>query len=398
VDPRVAKPTCEWCGSPLALATNSAIAPEEIAPCLLTEAAARTAVESWLRTASAEVPDDFTRRARVLKLECAFFPFYLFSGVYSGWRGNGTISGGFTELLAGSGELTALRMQAPAYRFFAPPSDDVSLEDLSARVLNDLIEERRATVHADFCRQVLRVSTTAPLVKYTDEQLGSLTAHAFTEPFEAAEQRLKQQLAEHSKVKDIFFQELKTRHVLWPFCVAEISHLGFKYYCFVDASSPAARYVGGYKPIDPAHQASAIESIRNSDPGDFIKVWTSSATQVQTFTGDDAIDKMKDLHSLMNSLSQHPANSRPEIRLDIKKAGCFIATAAYGSEWTHEVSVLRRYRDEVLARSAVGRAFTTLYYRFSPPVARMIARSALARAGVRTVLQPLIKRCSRRLS
>ena len=53
--------------------------------------------------------------------------------------------------------------------------------------------------------------------------------------------------------------------------------------------------------------------------------------------------------------------------------GCYIATAVYGSYDAPSVMVLRRYRDETLARSVRGRSFIRAYYAVSPALARRIA-------------------------
>ncbi len=55
--------------------------------------------------------------------------------------------------------------------------------------------------------------------------------------------------------------------------------------------------------------------------------------------------------------------------------GCFIATAAYGTETHPRIDVLRDFRDSYLKRFYFGRLFTRAYYRLSPPVADYIARS-----------------------
>ncbi len=75
-----------------------------------------------------------------------------------------------------------------------------------------------------------------------------------------------------------------------------------------------------------------------------------------------------------------------------RKAGCFIATAAYGSPLTAEVETLRRFRDERLLTNLPGQLFTDLYYTFSPPVAELVARSERLRAFVRSLLRPLVER------
>lgn len=51
------------------------------------------------------------------------------------------------------------------------------------------------------------------------------------------------------------------------------------------------------------------------------------------------------------------------------KGGCYIATACYGSFDHPDVIVLRRFRDAVLLKSAVGRLVVRVYYGLSPSLA-----------------------------
>jgi hypothetical protein len=68
-------------------------------------------------------------------------------------------------------------------------------------------------------------------------------------------------------------------------------------------------------------------------------------------------------------------------------SGCFIATAAFGSDVAPEVTALRAVRDAATARSGVARAATALYYRASPPLAAVVSRSETARALIRRALR-----------
>jgi len=70
--------------------------------------------------------------------------------------------------------------------------------------------------------------------------------------------------------------------------------------------------------------------------------------------------------------------------------GCFIATAAYGTDMADDVILLRRFRDEVLLGNAAGRVFVHAYYKYSPPVADFIRDHEPMKTAVRVLLKPLI--------
>lgn len=70
--------------------------------------------------------------------------------------------------------------------------------------------------------------------------------------------------------------------------------------------------------------------------------------------------------------------------------GCFIATAAYGSALHPKVALLRQFRDQYLMTTPLGRWFVSLYYRVSPPLARVIAANKALRTVVRAGLTPVV--------
>jgi hypothetical protein len=63
--------------------------------------------------------------------------------------------------------------------------------------------------------------------------------------------------------------------------------------------------------------------------------------------------------------------------------GCFIATAAYGTDTAQELDILREFRDEVLLPNSLGAEFVSLYYKTSPPIANFISQHEVLRTAVR---------------
>ena len=93
-------------------------------------------------------------------------------------------------------------------------------------------------------------------------------------------------------------------------------------------------------------------------------------------------------------------------RLDVKeqfsklKTGpCFIATAAYGTEFAPDVMILKSFRDGILLKSKFGKTIVEVYYSISPPVARVIEISEVLRKLTRNILvRPSAKVCRCRWS
>lgn len=77
----------------------------------------------------------------------------------------------------------------------------------------------------------------------------------------------------------------------------------------------------------------------------------------------------------------------------LKKGGCYVATAVYGSYDCPQVWVLRRYRDDKLAKTTFGRLFIRSYYALSPTLVRLFG----AQSWFRRLLKPRLDRLVSRL-
>ncbi|MFA6147285.1 MAG: M6 family metalloprotease domain-containing protein [bacterium] len=75
--------------------------------------------------------------------------------------------------------------------------------------------------------------------------------------------------------------------------------------------------------------------------------------------------------------------------LFIEDFRCFIATAAYDSLMAPEVRTLRAFRDRFLLAVPFGDAVVGLYYRLSPPLARMISDRPALRFPARCLIAPV---------
>lgn len=89
---------------------------------------------------------------------------------------------------------------------------------------------------------------------------------------------------------------------------------------------------------------------------DVNKRTTDGLSIITQNTSDAVISVVKEYH--------------PEFDAKRTKAGCYVATAVYGSYDCPEVWTLRRYRDNTLATTWYGRAFIRIYYATSPTLVK----------------------------
>lgn len=78
------------------------------------------------------------------------------------------------------------------------------------------------------------------------------------------------------------------------------------------------------------------------------------------------------------------------------KGGCFIATVAFGSPFAPEVVALRRFRDNILIPSLLGRTFVRAYYVVAPIIAHIVFSSNLLKRCSRMILLRFVSFLKRR--
>ena len=104
----------------------------------------------------------------------------------------------------------------------------------------------------------------------------------------------------------------------------------------------------------------------------------------------------KKLAEQQNEPAKRRRAAAPEVPK--KKEGCYIATAVYGSYDAPEVRTLRRFRDETLKKSAAGRMFIRVYYRFSPPIAQRLKNATKVNRLVRRMLDGFVEKLNEKKS
>jgi uncharacterized repeat protein (TIGR02543 family) len=109
--------------------------------------------------------------------------------------------------------------------------------------------------------------------------------------------------------------------------------------------------------------------------GQFVK-WLGDVSTIANVTAPSTIITMDNSYSIMAYFKG--------------AAGCFIATAAYGTPMAEEIQILREFRDEYLLNNAVGRALVDIYYKVSPPLAEFITEHPGLKPIVRAGLSPTV--------
>lgn len=74
------------------------------------------------------------------------------------------------------------------------------------------------------------------------------------------------------------------------------------------------------------------------------------------------------------------------------RQGCYVATCVYGSYDCPQVWTLRRFRDDTLAQSKLGRAFIHIYYAVSPTVVKWFGKTGWFKRIWKGVLDSMVRK------
>ena len=103
--------------------------------------------------------------------------------------------------------------------------------------------------------------------------------------------------------------------------------------------------------------------------------------------------------SMLDAISENkPDNKKVDTSVtkvseeEVKKEGCYVASAVYGSYDCPQVWVLRRFRDYTLAETWYGRAFIKSYYATSPTVVKYFGKNQFFVSIFKPMLDRLVMR------
>jgi len=113
---------------------------------------------------------------------------------------------------------------------------------------------------------------------------------------------------------------------------------------------------------------------------------TNYITVVATATTEEPAEKPETEPAPAPAAKPAPAPEPTPAPEPEEDEGCFIATAAYGTDTAPEIDVLRDFRDRVLLPNCLGAQIVAGYYAVSPPIAGFIAENELLRTLVREIL------------
>ena len=85
-----------------------------------------------------------------------------------------------------------------------------------------------------------------------------------------------------------------------------------------------------------------------------------------------------------------------QVPVPIEVKGCFVATSIYESYDCPPVWVLRRFRDQWLSKTVLGRKFISAYYKASPRLIDLVGSTRVFKSVVKSLLDTLVKALARR--
>ena len=169
--------------------------------------------------------------------------------------------------------------------------------------------------------------------------------------------------------------------------IATLPRYGFAFYKFLPGQGAPAELRLTFSDVPARIEMVALKKGSTGSVERFSFNRPAGTVTVPSFNAADTVE----VQLIITSVDRNPASGASTASSsDSGGGGCFIATAAYGSYLHPKVAELRAFRDRHLLTNAPGRLFVSLYYRFSPPLARLVGEHDWLRAAARGALVPVV--------
>ena len=132
----------------------------------------------------------------------------------------------------------------------------------------------------------------------------------------------------------------------------------------------------------PSTISAAVEVIEKMEYFDMI-----SEVRSRFDTNKRTIKNIKSQLDAVTSASRSYSSSSSS-----SSGGCYIATMAYGDYNHPQVKILRKFRDETLATSLIGRSFISFYYATSPHLVKILNNQEYINKLIRNLLDRFINK------
>ncbi len=161
--------------------------------------------------------------------------------------------------------------------------------------------------------------------------------------------------------------------------------------CFASCDFNSLR--SNYSPLlrvdaDASKDTAVLSNLTNKEQYVFITLYKDKAGLLSTAKTSDA-----DSPACYSAIPTKTYSFNEFFELEdhdtFEDAYCFIATATYGSSSSYQVETFRTFRDQILRNSYLGELFIYMYYKYSPPLASLIAHSSVLRLTARLILYPI---------
>jgi predicted amino acid dehydrogenase len=103
------------------------------------------------------------------------------------------------------------------------------------------------------------------------------------------------------------------------------------------------------------------------------------------------IELVDETLSIFQEATRRINNYRELLKLEQENKGCYIATMAYGDYEHPQVRELRKFRDDFLSKTSIGRNFIKIYYKYSPSLVEKLKNKQRINLIIRKGLDQFIK-------